>query len=455
MENSLSAKSGADDIRRRKLGLVLAILRAGMIVALAWAGMQGWWLGHGYPYNTFLFDPRARFNDFSDMIIDAGRENPYQDPAGIYLPFAWVFFRVFGAMPYDLALTLFLFVASGGLFMLLVAALAGTVRPAWKRVALALALLALSYPVICVVDRANLEIYLACLVAAALYFFARQRYGLGTLCLILSASFKLYPFVFLLLLLRQRRMKWILLGLLGFVAAFFLSFGVLGLPVETGVEFYGRDLVFLTRTYVLENYALEGCASIWNVYKIALITASNFGLMAPVDFSYDGNFIRNSYAVYSTLTALAGLALAFHVCFVEKEFLRCAIALLLYLSVSTPMGADYRLLHAGIALVVLILLRTRRPYDLVILVLLALAMVPKKEIFLAYAGKTETNFADVSIQVVLNPLLVATALAFLVCDGFRLFDSRWAWLRGRRMMRSLLPRRQRKRMETALPEPVA
>ncbi len=429
----------ADDFRRCKLTLALAIMAVGMVLALIAAAIEGWGLHRPYPSNTILFTPVDRFNDFSDMLADASRSNPYLDPFGLYLPLAWVVFRAFAMLPYLFSLTLFLYLGSAGLYLVLVAALRDTVKTPWPRILAALGLLALSYPVLITLDRANLEILLAGLVAAAVYFFGRARYGLGTLFLILGAGLKLYPALLAVLLLRQRRVGWLAIAALGFLASICLSFAVLNLPMETGFTYYARNLVFLKQAYILENYAIEGCASLWNVYKLALITAAHLGLMPPVDFSYDRSFIAQSYTVYSVLMALLAAGLAVHVCLVEKEFLRCAAVLLLYLSISTPLGADYRLLYANIALIALVVLKTRRPYDLTTIVLLALVMVPKKEIFLTYAGHTESNTADVSIQAVLNPLLVTAALAFLVHDGVRLYDPGWTRVRWRRLLRSLLP----------------
>ena len=58
--------------------------------------------------------------------------------------------------------------------------------------------------------------------------------------------------------------------------------------------------------------------------------------------------------------------------------------------------------------------------------LMALTLVPKKEIFLTYLGQTDTTYNDVSIGVVLNPLLILAAIALLVHDGWRAACPGWA-----------------------------
>ena len=124
--------------------------------------------------------------------------------------------------------------------------------------------------------------------------------------------------------------------------------------------------------------------------------------------------------------ALLAATLVIYVCLVEKEFLRCAAVLLLFMTISAPSGADYRLLYSGMALVSLIILRTNRPHDWLVVIPLALTMVPKKEILLTFAGRTESNAADVSIQVLLNPLCVGAAIALLLYDAWRVSDLKWS-----------------------------
>jgi hypothetical protein len=432
-------RTAAIAFQRRKFALSLAIMAVGMLISLTWHGVQGWGRGLHYPYDTFLFLPGIRFNDFTYMTLDASRANPYEDPFTPYLPFACLFFRALSGIPYFFSLTAFLFVSLGGMFLLLVAVLDNIVVSPWMRVFMSLSFLALSYPVIISVDRANIEILLASGIAASLFFFSRNRYGTALLWLLPLASFKLYPALFFLLLLRQRKMRLIACAVLALPVVAFLSLIALALPLQTAMELYWRDLTLLNRVYVYENYALEGGASLWNAYKACLLWANHLGLISPIDFSFDGAFIGTSFTIYSCCTAFLAIVLACYVCLVEKEFLRCAMALLLYLSAATPFGGDYRLIYANIALVVLILLKTRRPLDFIILILLALTMVPKKEIILAFMGPTETGFADVSIQVILNPLFIFGALFLLLYDSRASFDWRWTKHRWHRLLRAISP----------------
>jgi hypothetical protein len=427
------------DFRRRKLLLALAIMGVGMLIAVSWAAFQRWVEHKGYPFNTFLFIPKARFSDFTDMTLVSNRANPYQDPFAPYLPFAWVCLRVLFHMNSSASLIGLFFFSLGGLFLLLDRAFIQIISHPWLRAVLALCFLGLAYPVLICLDRGNIEIALSFLAATALFCFSRNRYFAGMLCLVPAISFKLYPALFLLLLLRQRRLIWtgVCVGL--FLSLTLLSLHALSLPLVTAKEYYGRNMTFFNQAYFYENYALEGSASFWNTYKIGLIAAAKLGWIAPVSFSFDSGFIQWSYRFYLFGTIFLALGLAVYACLLEKEFLRCAMVLLLYLSVATPTGSDYRLLYANMALVLIILLKTRRRHDFWVLVLLALTMVPKKEVMLAFVGKTESDFRDVSIQVVLNPLFLLIALLLLLYDSRSYLDPRWIRLRRRRLIRAFSP----------------
>ena len=439
------------DFRRRKLFLALWIMAAGMLIALICAAIQGWVLGKDYPYNTFLFSPDIRFSDLSGLTTISSLSNPYIDPTAFYPPFAWLCLRLLSPLPDSISVIGCFFISLAGLFLLLVAILRPVVSKPSRRVLYSLLLMGMSYPVLFCFDRGNIEIVLAVLIASAIFFMARANHVPALLCIVPAMCLKVYPAFFLVLLLRQRKVAQIILGLLAFVAITFLSLYLLSLPLKTTWELYNRNLAFYAQSGIYENLSLEG-TSPWNAFKIALIAAGNMGLIQPVDFSFDAGFIRTAYAGYAGCMILLAAGLTIYACLLEKQFARCAMALLLFLAVSTPAGGDYRLLYASIALILLVVLKTKRPLDIAALILLALTMVPKKEIILTFAGHTDTVYSDVSIEAFLDPILVLTALGLLLYDSRTYFDLRWTNLRLNRLIRAILPRLPEKSRSTIRPK---
>jgi hypothetical protein len=340
------------------------------------------------------------------------------------------------------------------LLLCLIYALERFCRTGWGCTLAALGLMVLSYPLLICLDRGNIEIVVVTLVASSILLMARGRHWLAALCLAPAISLKFYPAFLLVLMVRQRRYAAVLLALGLSVVITGLSLHGLSLSALDAWHYYHRNLVYHTRAGVLGNLMVEGAASPWNAFKIIVATAEHWGLIGPVELSFNGPFIQNAYFVYVILMAGMAAAVAVYT-LVEREFLRTVIPLLLYLSINVPMGGDYRLLYGETAMIVLIALHTRRRFDLAAIALLAVTLVPKKEIILSYMGKTETEFADVTINAVINPVLILVVLALLLADGWAQFDPKWAWLRLQSLLRVLLPRGVRERKVATLPESVA
>jgi hypothetical protein len=430
------------DFPRRKLRLALIIMGAGLLVAVAWCAWQGLVMHRGYPHNTFLFKPDCRFSDTGDLVFASRQTNPYVEPAALYGPFAWLLLRFFSTLPDGLVLIGYFYLSLAFLLLLLLAALESVCRTGWGCALAALALMGWSYPLLICFDRGNIEIVVVALVAGGVMLMSRGHFRLAALCLAPAISLKIYPAFLLVLMARQRRPGAAVLALAVAGVLTALSLHGLGMSPAEAWHSYHRNIVYMVRGSVLGNLALQNSASPWNAFKVVLGTLAHWSHAEPVDFSFHGPFITTSYSIYTGLMAALAAVLAVHAAVVEKEFLRAVLPLLVYLSICAPIGGDYRLLHVEIAMVVLICLRSRRRFDVALIVLFALILVPKKEIILSYLGKTESDFADVSINAVINPVLILTVLALLLADGWAGFDPKWTRMRLQSLVRMLLPRRR-------------
>lgn len=434
----LGPPSSKNDFRRNKLAVALSIMIVGMVLALGWAGVQGWGFGRGYPDNAILLASNIRYGDYLDLTMIARLPNPYLDPTAFYLPFQWLCLRLLAWMPAGLQITVYCFVGLGILFLLLEYLLRKCLEGPVRRTVVALVLLVLSYPVLFCLDRANVEFVVAAFVAGAIFVIGRARYILGALALAVAMSFKFPPVVLIALLLRQGRTGLAALSLVIAGTISVLSLLAMSCPLDEAWSLYSRNMTYYLDFCVYQNNTLEGCASPWNAFKVLVLAAGHWGIIAPVDFNYDTGFVRTSFTVYSIVMGLLGAGLVAYAVFLERHFARAVVTLLLFLSIDAPSGADYRLLYAGMALAILISLDERRRHDMTVVVLLALAMVPKKEIFLPFAGISETGALDVSIQVVLNPLLVLVAIFLFLWAARGHVDGRWIRLRLGRMVRGFI-----------------
>jgi hypothetical protein len=409
-------KESPPGFRRRKWALAVRILGAGMAIALVWALWAGFILHQGYPSNTTLGDPTGRYSDFTDETLAAVLPNPYVDPISVYPPSAFLLFRAFSVSEnFSLILIYFLSLTSPAL--LLTRLLQPVIPAAWERVSLAFFYLALSYPVLFCLDRGNIEIMMAPLIGWALYFYRRHRDLAGTACLLPAICLKLYPALLLILLLRRKKAGLALACGLAALIVNIACAGFFAVPALQLWSAYCHDLDFFRDYYILANSTIEGSASLWNTYKIVLIALHHFGLISGITFGFDGAFIQTSYLVYGTALMSLALACAAYSWLHEREQPRAILVLLLFLSIAAPNGADYRLIYASMALAMLTILPQRRRGDWLALILIALAVIPKKEILLTFVGETETRHTDVSLQGLLNPVFILLAMATLMIQS--------------------------------------
>ena len=310
-----------------------------------------------------------------------------------------------------------------------------------------------SYPILFCLDRCNLEIVIAALVAGALYALAQGRLFLATLCLVPAISIKAYP-ALLLILVARRNPKWALGGLMGALALSGFSLWALSLSPGTFWRCYGQNMTVYTDYFVYQNSMLDLSGSIWNAGKQLLILASQYGLITPVDFSFDASFIHRLYTLYSAGMLLLLGVVAGYAAFLEKEWMRAAIVLLLYISVVAPSGGDYRLIYAGMAALLLVLTRTRRPNDGLVLIFLALTQVPKQQFVFFFKDVTGNQTAFVSSEAIVDAFLIVGALVLLLVASRAYVDLPWSGRRIGRMFRQLTTRWGRS-SPAFLPEPIA
>jgi hypothetical protein len=70
------------------------------------------------------------------------------------------------------------------------------------------------------------------------------------------------------------------------------------------------------------------------------------------------------------------------------------------------------------ALVILILIPERRRFDLALVAILAVAVLPKQEVLMPYFGMSDSFTYDCSIAVILNPLCLLLAIALTVWPAY-------------------------------------
>jgi hypothetical protein len=202
------ALAALQQVKRRRLALLIAILLVGAVTAIGYHYVMAFYNGLGYPQATFLFRPEDHFNDWNNPYVAAKAFLNGQDIWIVYFPLGILTTLISTVAPMRAG-----FVAVTALFLAtLLAIFARWVTDAEPsgatKVQYWVVLTVLSYPVLFLVDRGNLEMLVFLFLAGFFYFFyVRESTWLAALFLAAAIACKLYPATLLLLYLAERRYK--------------------------------------------------------------------------------------------------------------------------------------------------------------------------------------------------------------------------------------------------------
>ncbi len=414
------------DFRRTKLFLAFAIILGGMVIALVWHGWQGWCLHRGYPFNTFLYIPSHRFDDLTQIVGYAQLPSPYRSIWGGYMPAGYSFIGCLAWLSPSTGTMLFLSIGALGLWILLMIALYPMIfNP--KRflssqlciVWISTGLIWCSYPVLIALDRANVELLMALLIALSLICFQHGKNNLGLCCLFPAICFKAYPCLLASLFLRPGYVYKVLILGVAVVGFNFICFASYAGTMMENWKLWQSNLHFMNDYYIIEDGQLHGSASPWNTGKAVVETW--YYLMNDVANGHALVFskekVETVYSFYGFLSLVVILGVTAYAILIENEFFRRSILLLILMTLCVPSGGDYRLLYGNIALIVLILLSSRRRNDLAVVGLLALVVVPKKEIYFSYMGLSDCGYSDTPLGIFLNAPCLLVSMTLLIGDS--------------------------------------
>lgn len=429
------------DPRQRKLRLALWILGLGTLLALVWHGYQGWGLGRGYPYNSYLYLRPSAFTDWTGVVQLSALPTPYAHEFAVYFPATYVLFRPLVWMDTAVAKEVWPD-SSPSLIIYLAVILLATVllhrqvlkdlvlHPAGRTLT-AIGLTLGSYPLVFCFDRGNVELGMVLLVGGALLYCRRTRFGPAVLLLAVPILLKLYPILLLALFLRRHH--WRYLALTAGNCFILSALAMLTFPrsIPECLTLWRNNLAQYNLLYILGDRGFAGSASPWNALKAGILTADHFKFIdlhlgALSESNHGAAFLVALSRAYNAAFLGLVVGVVLFATLIEREFFRRAILLLLLIAICGQAGADYKLLWVHLALLALILLPTARRFDLAAVTLMALVLVPKKEFYLTWLGPSDTTYNDISFGVVADPVLILAALALILVGSWRARIPGWS-----------------------------
>lgn len=399
-----------NNFKIEKLKLILFIGIVGFISAVIYHYVLGFYLNFTWPYNSFLFTPEDKFMDFYHSWI-MGRDifagsNPYVNE----FPFNYFPFAAFAILPFSFGNWYVGLV----IFSLLIIAVFGwflyqTIKGfknynLFEKVGCVILLTITSYPLLFVLDRGNNEGLLFMFLCFFIYFYKKGRFLLSIIPLALAISMKLYPLVFVVLLISDKRYKetifCVLLSLGVTLSSLLLMKGNIFFSV---IEFM-KDLHLFKVVYIIGNSGANYNHSLFNFFKGVYL------YYLPI--TKDLNIFSSLYTILAFI--IFGL-IALYIIFAEKKLWRKTALLVLSMILLPYVSFDYTLIHIYIPLMLFINSDEKiSKSNLAVCILFGLLIIPK-HYFIPVMSY------NVSINVCLSSLIMLSIIGIILKEGISEF----------------------------------
>lgn len=377
----------------QKIDTVSLIIIAGFSFAVFYHYILGTYLGLTYPYDTFLFRPNDKFMDFFNMLVSPYRDGKFHN---VQFPFGQRLAQSFTIFPPNIGVTVFLTIFFSFFLYVNYSNLKTSIKEQTIKNVFVFSFL--TYPFLFVVDRANIEIFVFIFLYLFIYFYRKQQTLISIVFLSCAISMKIFPGVFVILLLSDRKYK----------EAVYTCFLVLLISVTGYFSYDGNMIVNIkahlatlssySMAYSIGNEGLYFGHSLWGVVKLIIIGS---------DIQCPATLATKAYSV-SVLILFAFVSL--YIIFKEKVFWKKIALLVFSMNLFPFVSGDYKLIHIFLPLFLFINDENKDRFDRLYVVLFGLLLIPKA--YVHYRLNPE-----ITSSIIISPLLMAFFAIVIMSQG--------------------------------------
>ena len=218
------------EIKEAKIRNIATIILTGFVASVFFHYFLGVYQNMPYPYNTFLFLPIDKFNDFFNFYDLLQYREPYLgNHQSVQYPFSNLIGYAFTILPRSTAFAVYTM-----LFMyafIIFAVLFTYAENSKKHLSELLIISLLTYPILFTLDRGNIESFVFISLLAFVYFYEKKKYILSVVFLSFAIAMKLFPIVLVIIYLSDKKYKEVFFtglctGLLTFFSLLFFKGGI-------------------------------------------------------------------------------------------------------------------------------------------------------------------------------------------------------------------------------------
>jgi hypothetical protein len=391
-----------------KSTILASIVMLGFMLSVFKHYILGAYAHLSYPYNTFLFTPDDRFNDFFNMLRACKDNNPYLTSywlKSVYFPTANTFFYVFGLIRNEWFL---LGIYTCVFFAVYLSYIKKNLFPknSLDSIRDFIIIGFLTYPVLFNLDRANLDMYLFLLILGFVVFFQKGRFVLSSLFLSMAIAMKLYPGVFILLFFKEKKYKEIAITI-----ATTLSISVVSLWSFHGGFFENLQGMLSVLQGFNQNYSgahgLQHNVSYYGVLK--LITVGYYYAVQGIHDAATVSMLTNEVLrfPYLVLVALIFAFVVYHVLKHEQILWKNVYLLSAAMILLPHVSFDYKLIHLLIPIILFLRDQHVTHFSNGYLVLFGIMLIPNNYLYIR---------GDISIAVIIYPIIITTLAILIIIE---------------------------------------
>lgn len=396
--------------KAKKVGIISSIVLVGFVVGVVFHYIWGAYLKlPPLNFNTFLYDPSTHFNDFTDMMPISKSLAPFSEPKiwVNYFPLAYIILFPFSLIPNVLvAYYIFTFVFLAFLTYMNIKNFTCVNLTNLQNFQNIFIIGVLSYPVLYIIDRGNIDMFLFILFAGFVWLFKYEKYFLSAILLGIQNAIKPFPILFLILFLFKKKYN-----------EFFLSIVLTGLLIVGGFMFlkgsffdqvtvFIQNLIMFKLNYVYSNNSNCGMTD----------TSSLFTTLKLIFCNYTS--ILSTIQLEKLYSYLSLIILSVIIFFTQKEktFWK-KITLLTFLMLFLPyIIDDYKLVFLFVPIWLFVNAEEKTKFDSIYSVLFGLLIIPKTFIILfRHVG----NLSQITtFGIVINPILMMIFMGLIIWEQF-------------------------------------
>lgn len=356
-----------------------------------------------YPFNTFLYNPADRYNDFYNIFNASAELNPYIYPVSVYFPFTYVLMHFLNGMEPGSALSVFNISFTAFLLIYMFRAL--PVKSIIVKILAAIVISVLSYPYLFVVDRGNLEAWVFIFSGLFIFFYLRKKDLPAMIFLSMAVAIKLYPAILALLFLLDRKYLKVLYTALMSVGLTIVSAALLEGGVMESINGQLRCLDSFSKSYISGGtHGLQHSTSLFAPVK--LLYYNILTKLPEYPAGYEQAFNSN----YFIGAMLIFLFIAFVVLRYKMALWKIVALLVFTFTILPQVSYDYKLIDIFIPLGLYFKSEEKSPFNKIYSVFFGLFLIPKDYVLIVN---------DLSIASIINPLLILSMIILIIVEAVK------------------------------------